>query len=113
MAIVKFANQRGIPCVESIAVNVGTDAVKFVFANHENLGYNYQGLILVRIQQPFTQPSTAVKVQFVTEGVANSEQTLKNLDDADLTTADFHKTGIYMFFYDRPTNKLQLVSRML
>lgn len=109
MAFLKFANTHGIPCIESLGVSVSTTAVSFNFAEHKFLDYNFQGLLLVRINQTFEAPTTAVPVQFVSGNVAT--QKLLDLSSADVMSDTFNKTGIYLCFYDRPTNTLQLLSR--
>lgn len=111
MTPIKFANPRGIPCLDSVSVVLSTTALTINFAEHPYFRDNFQGLFLIRINQTYTAPATAVPVVFVTNNMASTAINLTDLDGANLTTEQFDKTGIYLCFYDRPTNVLQLISR--
>ena len=111
MTPIKFANTRGIPCLDSISAVVSTTALTINFAEHPYFRDNFQGLFLIRINQPITPPETAVPVVFVTNNIASTAINLTDLNGTNVTTATLNKTGIYLCFYDRPTSTLQLISR--
>lgn len=108
--MIRFANKNGIPCLEVQQVNVLADAVHFVVAQHPYMENQFQGLLMIRVPQ-YTAPSTAQNIKIVTAGVANSAQPLLSVGDANVTSATLGSAGVYLCFYDRPTNKLQLLSR--
>lgn len=107
----KFANRSGIPCLEVVGVNVNSADVTFNFAEHPFFRDSFQGLFLIRNLQTFTAPTSPLPVRFATAGAPGSEVAVRNVGGADLTSDLLDSTGIYMFFYDRPTNYLQLISR--
>lgn len=109
--VIKLANRVGIPCLEVMSINVTDTNVVFNFAEHPFFRNNFQGLFLVRNLQTFTAPASPLPVQFATIGVPGTEIAAKNVGNVDLLSTDFDNTGIYIFFYDRPTNTLQLISR--
>lgn len=87
--ILRFVNQRGIPCIEDIGVSLTTTAATFSFNRHPFVGNNFSGLILVKITSTFTAPATAVNIVFTTAGVSNSDQILYKSDGTTpVTTAD-------------------------
>lgn len=110
--ILKFVNGRGIPCIETIGVNVGTDAVTFQFNNHPFVSARFAGLIFVKISHTYTAPSSPLPIRFTTVGAATSTQDLIGTNNTPITSADFSNTGVYGVFYDRDTNKMQLITRM-
>lgn len=109
--ILRFVNQRGIPCIEDTGVTLTTTAATFSFNRHPFVGDNFSGLILVKITSTFTAPTTAVNVQFVTTGVSNSTQTVYEDDTTTaVTTATWPGPGIYLAMYDRESDKLVLLT---
>lgn len=82
--ILRYVNQRGIPCIEDTGVTLTTTAATFSFNRHPFVRNNFSGLILVKITSTFTAPGTAVNIQFTTTGVSNSDQIVY---ESDTTTA--------------------------
>ncbi len=111
MAALKLANRQGIPCLEVVSINVTASNVVFNIAEHPWFRDNFQGLFLLRNLQTFTAPSSPLPTQLATAGVAGSNVDITNVGSTPITSADLAATGIYLFFYDRPTNVLQLISR--
>lgn len=108
--ILRKVNGGGIPCIESTSVDLTTTAATFAFNAHPFVRNNFSGLILVKISNSFTAPGTAVPVQFVTTGVANSTQPVLTFNGTAVTTADWEGEGVYLFFYDRENNQLILLT---
>jgi hypothetical protein len=109
--ILRFVNQGGIPCIEDTGVTLTTAAATFSFNRHSFVRGNFSGLILVKITSTFTAPTTAVDIQFVTAGVANSTQTVYESNTMTaVTTATWPGPGIYLAMYDRESDKLVLLT---
>ena len=109
--ILRFVNQRGIPCIEDTGVTLTTTAATFSFNRHPFVGDNFSGLILVKITSTITAPTTAVNIQYVTTGVSNSTQTVYEDDTTTaVTTATWPGPGIYLAMYDRESDKLVLLT---
>lgn len=99
-----------IPCIETTGVNVTADNVIFSFNPHPFVNRFFQGPIFVKVNNAFTAPETAVPIQFTTTNVPNSTITLTGKNNVEITTDDWEGTGIYMVFYDRVTNTLELIN---
>lgn len=105
----QFVNTRGIPTIESIGVNVGTDAVTFSFKNGAGRNTPFRGLLLVKIGQEIPAGTTStLPIRFTSEiGGTNNVTTTGG---ANLTVAELPGTGVYLFYYDRFTDVLQVIT---
>lgn len=108
-----LANRNGIPCIESTGVTLDAESATFSFKAHPQVNAFFQGAIFVKINDTFTAPTPAVPIRFSTTGIANSTKTLKGYNGEDVTTANFAGTGIYIVFYDRATDTLQLLTSIV
>jgi hypothetical protein len=108
--ILKYVNQRGIPCIESQSVSLTTSAETFTFNAHPYVRYPFQGQLFIRITGTNTAPETAVPIQFTTSGVSDSTVPVYNAQGTALTTATFPGDGIYIGFYDSTTGLLRLLN---
>ncbi len=104
-----FCNKNGIPCIESQSANLTTTSCTYMFKNHPFLNNNYQGFVAVKIAQKVTAPSTAVPVMFDTIGATSPIQ-VKTRDNTAVDTTDINAVGVYLCFFDRSTNTLQLIA---
>lgn len=104
-----FSNKQGIPNIESQSVSVGTDAITFNFNPHSQLGAWFQGLIVVKISQSFPTQANPLPIKFATIGFSDSAKNLV-AHETNVTTGDWPGQGIYLCFYDRATDKLQLIT---
>lgn len=103
-----FANRRGVPMLESVSVSVTSTDIQFVFNSHPTFSLPYTGLILFRLSQ--TIPSTAadtLPIKFVS-GTGPALSVTKG--STDLTKGDLAGATIYLGFYDRRDNRLQILT---
>lgn len=112
MAITRltFVNQRGIPTLETVGNTLTTTELTYSFNRHPALNMVFQGVFIVKVTDTPTAPSTAVPIYFDSVGVSNSSIAVTNAAGTALTTATWPGDGIYIFFYDRATNILRLLT---
>lgn len=104
-----FCNKNGIPCLETQGVSLTTTACTYTLKNHPFLNANYQGFVVIKIAQSVTAPTTAVPIIFTTLGTSVSTPVMERGGVAS-NTSTINDTGVYLFFYDRTTDTLQLVA---
>lgn len=105
----QYANINGIPCIKTQSVVVSDTAVTFKFAPDFD-GRPFRGLILVYISDEIpTGTTTTLPVQFSMAGVTS---TLTLAGGANVTVADLPGTGIYLVYFDRWADTLQLISNI-
>lgn len=102
-------NVNGIPTISSLSVNVTTTQVAFDFNNHRNIGSPFRGLIIVRLQQPIPTGTTATLPVVFTSGGSNP-QPLIGFNGEPVTVAELSGTGIYLVWFERQSNTLQLLT---
>ena len=105
----QYANINGIPCIKTQSVVVSDTAVTFKFAPDFD-GRPFRGLILVYISDEIpTGTTTTLPVQFSMAGVTS---TLTLAGGANVTVADLPGKGIYLIYYDRWADTLQLIGSL-
>lgn len=105
----QYANINGIPCIKTQSVIVSDTAVTFKFAPDFD-GRPFRGLILVYISDEIPAgTATTLPVQFSMAGVTSN---LTLAGGANVTVADLPGTGIYLVYFDRWADTLQLVSNI-
>lgn len=97
-----MANRGGIPRVESTGVVVGTESVVFSFRTLNYPRSPFNGLVLVRLNQPIPTGTTA------TLPIVFNSQAVTTYDGEPLTVADV-AAGVYLFYYDSASGTLQLI----
>lgn len=107
MTFVRYANRAGWPCIESTSANLTTSELTYTFNRHPYVNNYFYGGLFIKLSSTPTAPDTAVPVQFTTSG-GSTVSVLDHKGDA-ITTATI-SDGIYEGFYDRDTNKLQLLN---
>lgn len=110
MALNPYAlvNRQGIAVVESIGVSVNATNVVFSFQDHSFRSAWYKGLVLVHLNQAIPTGTTGtLPVLFETNGVT---QSITSTNGAAVTAEDITGTGVYLFYFDRQTNVLQLIN---
>ena len=105
----QYANINGIPCIKTQTVVVSDTAVTFKFAPDFD-GRPFRGLILVYISEAIPEgATTTLPVQF---SMASTTGNLTLAGGANVTVADLPGTGIYLVYFDRWADTLQLISNI-
>ena len=105
----QYANINGIPCIKTHAVVVSDTAVTFKFAPDFD-GRPFRGLILVYLSEAIPEgTTTTLPVQLSMAGVTSN---LTLAGGANVTVADLPGTGIYLVYFDRWADTLQLISNI-
>ena len=105
----QYANINGIPCIKTQTVVVSDTTVTFKFAPDFD-GRPFRGLILVYISEAIPEgTTTTLPIQFSMAGVTS---TLTLAGGDNVTVADLPGTGIYLVYFDRWADTLQLISNI-
>jgi hypothetical protein len=107
MTPLRYSNRFGFPCIESTSATLTTTGLTYTFNRHPYVNNYFYGGLFVKLESTPTAPSTAVPVYFETQG--NSAVAVLDKNGTALTTANI-ADGIYLAFYDRDSNKLQLLN---
>lgn len=103
-----FVNRNGIPLIESQSVTVNTDNVVFTIANKSFRWLNQKGVILFRLNQPIPDGTTGtLPVVFSSNDFT---QPLTNVGGTAITAAQVTGTGVYLIYYDKDANLMQLLT---
>lgn len=111
MAQLKFSNTRGIPNIEAVSVTSDGTNTTVAFNPHPyRLSNQFFGGFWVKIPQAVT--TSTEPLQFSTVGVSGSTVPVYLKDDTQATVASITSTGpaVYLFFYDRDNNRVQLIA---
>ena len=100
-----FANRRGIPMIESTNVTVGDTAVTVTLPNRVFRWLNDKGVVLFRLNQEITD--TTLPIVFSSNDFTQAV-TLVGGDAA--TGTQFVATGVYLLYYDKNANLMQLLT---
>ena len=102
----QYININGIPTIEVRRVVVSDTSVVFQFRPDFD-GTPFRGILLVYLPEAIPEGTTGtLPVQF---NMAGNTQTLTQSDGTEVTAADITGTGVYLVYYDRFANILQLV----
>lgn len=101
-------NRGGVPTIAVQNVNVGTTQVEFVLNNNVFARLPENGLVLVKIGVEV--PTGTTQTLPIVFSSNNATQAITNVGNVPLTVADIG-TGIYLFYYDKRQNQIQLLSR--
>lgn len=103
----RIVNRNGEAYVVSSGVSVTADAVVFGFPAHSFAGRNYIGTVYVELAQAIPDgTTTTLPIVFETNGV---QQAVTTYNGEALTVADVSGTGVYVLWYDKQTNRLQVL----
>ncbi len=101
----QYSNINGIPRIKSRRVTVSTTSVDYGF--NPDWDYNpFSGLLLVYLTDLPTGTTTTLPVRFV---MAGNTQNVTLAGGANATVADLPNPGVFLVFYDRVDNTLQLI----
>lgn len=109
MAVLRFSNRTGFPCIESTGVTSDGTNTTVSFNPHWGSN-NFFGGFWVKIAQNVatgTEP-----LQFTTVGVPGSTVPVYLPTGVQATVANIATTGggVFLLFYDRDNNKVTLIS---
>lgn len=102
-----YVNRRGVPVIATTGVTVTANNVVFSFPNHAFAGSWFRGQVLVRIAQTIPTGTTGtLPILFETNSVTNP---LTKANGAAVTVDDIAGTGIYLLYYDKQTDVLEII----
>ena len=105
----QYVNINGIPSIKTRAVVVSDTGVTFKFAPDFD-GRPFRGLILVYISEAIpTGTTTTLPVQF---SMAGTTSNVTVAGGAVVTVADLPGIGIYLVYFDRWADTLQLIGSL-
>ena len=105
----QYVNINGIPTIKTQTVVVSDTAVTFKFAPDFD-GRPFRGLILVYISEVIPTGTTAtLPVQF---SMAGTTSNVTVAGGAAITVADLPGVGIYLVYFDRWADTLQLIGSL-
>lgn len=103
-----YVNRNGIATLDSSSVNVGTDAVTFTLRLPFDTNVPYRGLVLVRLNEAIPEGTTdTLPIKFSMGGFTENVTTYGGVN---WTVADVAGTGIYLLYYNRYSNLLQVLT---
>lgn len=101
-----LSNRSGIPRLATSAVNISTTAVTFTLPSNNAFYANFNGLILLKMEQELpTDTTTTLPIVLASN---TGPKTVTVLGGADWTVADY-QTGIHLAYYESNTGILQLL----
>ena len=100
-----FANKMGIPMIESSSVNVTDTNVVINIPNRAFRFLSGTGLILFRLNTEIT--NTTLPILFSSNDFT---QPLTLVGGTGATGTDFSAVGIYIIYYDKNANLMQLIN---
>jgi len=102
----QYINLNGIPTIEVRRITVTDTSVDFQF--RPDFDNNpYRGLLLVYVPEAIPTGTTdTLPIRF---SMAGNTQEITNAGGETVTVADFPGIGVYLVYYDRYANLLQLV----
>ena len=102
----QYININGIPTLEVRRITVSETSVDFQFRPDFD-GTPFRGLLLIYVPEVIpTGTTTTLPIRFA---MAGNTQDLTNAGGETVTVADFPGVGVYLVYYDRYANLLQLV----
>ena len=104
-----FSNRRGVPKIDVQSVNVTATNVEFVLPNNAFRFLAENGLVLIRVGVAIpTGTAGTLPIVFKSN---DSTQAVTDVGSSEVTAADQPSTGVYLYFYDKTGNVMQLLSR--
>lgn len=103
----QYVNQRGIPTIQSRGVVVSDTSVDFKF-NPDWNSRPFRGLLLVNLADAVPTGTTAtLPIRF---SMAGTSSNVTVAGGGNLTVADLPGLGVYLLYYDRLADTLQLLN---
>ena len=106
-----FSNRRGIPMLEVSTVTVTDTNVVLNLPDRAFRWLNDKGLVLVRLNNPIPDGTTGtLPVLFSSNDFT---QALTNIGGTAITAAQILGTGVYLIYYDKDANLMQLMTTQI
>ena len=106
-----FSNRRGIPLIETSSITVTDDNVVINIPNRSFRWLNDKGVILLRLNQVIPDGTTGtLPVVFSSNDFT---QPLTNIGGTAITAAQILGAGVYMIYYDKNANLMQLLTTQI
>lgn len=106
-----FSNRRGIPLIETSSITVTDDNVVINIPNRSFRWLNDKGVILLRLNQVIPDGTTGtLPVVFSSNDFT---QPLTNVGGTAITAAQILGAGVYMIYYDKNANLMQLLTTQI
>ena len=103
----QYVNQWGIPTIQSRGVVVSDTSVDFKF-NPDWNSRPFRGLLLVNLADAIpTGTTTTLPIRF---SMAGTSSNVTVAGGGNLTVADLPGLGVYLLYYDRLADTLQLLN---
>lgn len=102
-----FANRRGIPMIESASVTADDTNVIITIANRSFRWLNDKGVILFRLNQDIPTGSDTLPILFSSN---EFNQPLTVVGGTAATGTELAGTGVYLIYYDKDANLMQLLT---
>lgn len=106
-----FCNRNGIPMIESNSVVVTEAAVTINLPNRVFRWLNDKGIVLFRLNQAI--PTGTTDTLPIIFQANDFTQPLTNLGGEAITVAQVPATGVYMIYYDKDANLMQLLTTQI
>ena len=104
---VNFSNVRGIPMIASTSVEVTDTNVVIDIPRRAFRGLAESGVVAFKLNQETPAGGAALPVLFSS---ADYTQSLSVLGNAAATGSDITAVGIYLIWYDKNANTMQLLT---
>lgn len=106
-----FSNINGLPMMETSSITVTDDNVVLTLTNRSFRFLRNQGLMLFRLNQAIPEgTTTTLPIVFSSNGFI---QGLTNVGGTPITVAQVPGPGIYLIFYDKSANLMQLMTTQI
>jgi len=103
----QYVNINGIPTIETRGINVTDTSVDFKFQPDWDRN-PFRGLLLINISEAIpTGTTTTLPIRFSMSGVTSN---VTVAGGGNLTVADLPGTGVYLIYYDRFSDILQMIN---
>ena len=102
-----FANRNGIPMIESTNITVNTDNVVIGIPRRAFRFLNGNGVILFRLNTALPEAAGTLPVLFASNEFT---QPVTVVGGDAATGAEFSGVGVYLIYYDKNANILQLMT---
>ena len=106
-----FSNRRGIPLIETSSISVTDDNVVINIPNRSFRWLNDKGIILLRLNQAI--PDGTIGTLPVLFSSNDFTQPLTNIGGTAITAAQILGAGVYLIYYDKNANLMQMLTTQI